>query len=305
MHQKSLALEKAARALAIAPSAELLREARSAWKGAALAWKRVSVLPSGLLGSGAALAEAYSFPARAPALEVLVADERATSADDVRKLSADAKGVFALEWLLFDRKGSASTPAPARVNGPSGDRARHLALALATELSRLGGQVTSQLRDGGEHSAQAFAANGQESLDRLVNQMVEASETLVDKRLSLILWMDQVQRLQPGDVEGYASGTSHELSLALVLALESLYRGGLITLAEASAPAIARNVGRAFDGAVRNLRELGAPLEDVVRSERSRFQAAFDATKALEVALKAELSSALGVTLTTQSTDGD
>jgi predicted lipoprotein len=78
-----------------------------------------------------------------------------------------------------------------------------------------------------------------------------------------------------------------------------------MTLAEAAAPAIAVSVGRAFDAAVRSLRDLRAPLEDVVQSDRARLEEVLRVTKELEVALKAELTSALGVTLTFSSLDGD
>jgi predicted lipoprotein len=305
MQDRSRALESATRAFADAPSAEGLRAARLAWKDAAVAWKRVSALPRGPQGEGEALANAYYFPARAAALDALIVDERPVSAARVQELGADVKGLFGLEWLLFDRKGSTSAPAPARVTGASGDSARSLALALAADVGRLAGDVLRDLGADGESLAEDFAQGGQGTLDRLVNQMVEASETLVEKRLSLVLWMDRVNRLQPGDVEGYSSGTSHELSLALVEALQSLYRGGLVTLAEAAAPAIAESVGRAFEGAVRSLRELRLPLEDVVQSERQRLEVALNATKELEIALKAELASALGVTLTFSSLDGD
>jgi predicted lipoprotein len=305
MQERSRELESATRALAEAPTAERMRNARLAWKDAALAWKRASAFPNGPLVDDGALAQACYFPARSSAIDALVVDERTLSPAQVQELGADVKGLFGLEWLLFDRKGVVSAPAPTRVSGPTGDRARHLALVLAGDVTRLGGEVVRGLGDGGERYAKTFAQGGQASLDRLVNQMVETSETLVEKRLSLILWMDQVKRLQPSDVEGYSSGTSHELSLALVQALHGLYRGGLVTLAEAAAPAIAESVGRAFVSAERSLRELRAPLEDVVRAERARLEAVLKATKSLEVALKAELASALGVTLTFSSLDGD
>jgi predicted lipoprotein len=305
MQARNRALTSATRALADTPTPEHLRDARLAWKAAAIAWKRCSAFPNGPLVDGGALARAYYFPARPVALDALVLDERPLSPQQVLELGADVKGLFGLECLLFDRKGAVTAPAPGRVTGPSGDRARRVALALAADVNRAGDEVVSGLSDGGKRYAETFAEAGQASLDRLVNQMVETSETLVEKRLSLVLWMDQVKRLQPGDVEGYSSGTSHELALALVQALDAFYRGGLVKLAEAAAPASAESVGRAFEGALQSLRQLRAPLEDVVLSERSRLEAVLRATKELEVALKADLTSALGVTLTFSSLDGD
>jgi len=121
--------------------------------------------------------------------------------------------------------------------------------------------------------------------------------------------MDKVKRLSPGDVEGWASHTSHQLALSLLMGTERLYSGGrsggLADIVESAAPEIQRRVRARFEDAIARVRGLGAPLEAVVRTDRQKLEAAIASVKSLEVGLKADLASALGVTLTFTSADGD
>jgi predicted lipoprotein len=64
-------------------------------------------------------------------------------------------------------------------------------------------------------------------------------------------------------------------------------------------------VSQRYTEALAAVRALEAPLERVVTTDRATLAAAAQATKALELALKVDLASALGVTITFQTGDGD
>ncbi len=176
-------------------------------------------------------------------------------------------------------------------------------------MAGLGERVTLALGDDGGAFALTFAGGGQHSVDRLVNQLVENVETLCESRLSTVLAMDSVHRLQPSDVEGFASGSSRDLALALLGATERLYRGGkrggLGNLVRATTASAHEHLCSLFESAGNALRAMTGPLERAVQSERHKLEVASKATKALEIAVKTELASALGVTMTFTSGDGD
>jgi predicted lipoprotein len=302
---QSRELEAKTEELMKAPSPDALKATRQAWKRAAIAWKRASAFSLGPPVESGALSQATYFPARKAALDKLLTETSPVSRELVQELGSDVKGVYGLEELLFDGR----TPAPVRVAGESGDRARLLAGAFASDLVALSESTLVALGEPGQGFSKKFAAEGHESVSRLVNQMIEATETMAEGRLSLVLWMDKVNRLEPRDVEGFTSGISHELQLALLLGLQRLYRGGtgggISDLTSAIAPPIAERVERAFEHAVGQMRHLGRPLERLVKEDRAKLESALGAVKELEVAIKADMASALSVTLTFRSGDGD
>jgi len=117
------------------------------------------------------------------------------------------------------------------------------------------------------------------------------------------------KRLRGSEVHGAASGTSTELVLAQLVATERLYLGthelGLHVLTRAAAPAIDDRVRARFDKARARLAALGRPLEQAVVADRAQVVDAFRALKELEAALQVDLASALGVTMTFTTGDGD
>jgi predicted lipoprotein len=95
----------------------------------------------------------------------------------------------------------------------------------------------------------------------------------------------------------------------LIAGTEHLYAGkdaaGLAELVAAVAPQLEPRIRAAFSHARATLRGLDGPVEEAALARPAALTAARDATKALEISLKTEFASALGVTLTFTSTDGD
>jgi predicted lipoprotein len=303
VERRSRDLVRAARRLANTPSLPELTALRAAWRRAALAWKRASAFRAGPLLTSEALSRASYWPARSAAIRDVLAGERAPSAPFVAELGADVKGLYALEYLLFDHSGEPAASERLLGAGP----ARALACAYADEVCALGEGAHRSLSSSG--FAHEFASSGQQGLNRLVSLLAESIENLLAARFTLILWLASLERLRPGDVEGGPSRTSHELALELLLASQHLYlggvSGGLSELVRRAAPAMEAQITRTFVGAVVALQKLAGPLEAVVQQERSRVEGALRAVKALESALKNDLPSALGVTLAFTALDAD
>jgi uncharacterized protein len=290
--ETSLALERAVHELARAPSLGALRAARARFSPALLAWKRAQSFRAGPIVETSALVRSTFWPARPAAIEGMLADTAVIDEASIANLGADARGLYAIEYLLF----------PLERDEAAACR------GLAANVASYADGARKALGDGTTY-ANRFAQGGQLSLSTLVQQMIETVETLLTNRLELVLGLERSHMLKPHEIEGWPSGTSHEIVLAQLGGSERLYRGadggGIADLARTSAPTIAESVTHKYTAAIESIRGLGAPIERVVTTDRAKLEAAAAATKALELALKVDLASALGVTITFQAGDGD
>jgi len=297
----------AAGALAAGPSAKTLGAARVKLKAAALVWKRAQCFRNGPMVETNAFVRTLFWPPRPEAIEKVLGAEGAIDDAFVAALGVDARGVYAVEYLLFplERDEAASL---ALFTGETGTRRRDLCRALAASIADYASKASRALGDGVAYAAR-FSQGAQVSLSILVNQMIGTIEGLAAHRLERVLELDKLRRLVPKEVEGWPSGHSHEIALAQLEGNERLYRGGksggLAELARATAPAIHERVSERYVAALAALRALPGPLERIVTTGRAKLVDAAAATKALELALKVDLASALGVTITFQTGDGD
>src|SRR5262249_6597885 len=158
----------------------------------------------------------------------------------------------------------------------AGERRARWTQALARDVAGYAQAVKSRASTGGADFARSYAAAGQISVNRLVNQMVENVEGVFTNRLTLVLGLKDSGLLRPREVEGWPSGTSHELARALVTATQQLYvgggSGGLGDLVRAASPAQDQRVRAAFDAAAADVNALGAPLEQVVAARRPSLE---------------------------------
>jgi uncharacterized protein len=301
-------LAAASAQLSLTPGGAEIHAAREAWRGAAIAWKRAHALRSGPVVDTNALLRSTFWPARPSAIEATLKSSTPLDSALIDASGIDARGIYGLEYLLFDRENGVA--APARVAGPGGDRARVYASLCAAGVVKYAELALTGVGANGERYAPVFAAEGQKSVNRVVGHLVEAIESLAENRIALLLWMDRIGRVKPADVEGFPSGTSRDLALAAFGGVEDLYSGGdgaigLTALVEPLAPAVDEKVRSQFAAARSALSALNGPLERAVKSDREKVETVRTTLKSLEVALKTDLTSALGVTLTFSSTDGD
>jgi predicted lipoprotein len=296
-------LAAAVASFAAAPGPETLRGARDAWRTALLAWKRAQAFRHGPLVESNALVRATYWPARPAAIEWALGATGAIDDAFVRELAVDARGLYALEHLLFH----AATLALAHgepFDATSSRRRLELADALARNVARYGRSAAASLGDG-EAFAARFAEGEEETLSALVGEMIAAVESATVPRLDSLAGAERAPMLRargtrPGKLEGELGGVSHEVLLAQVTGVEQLYRGGASggvgALAYLRAPELESRVRRRFAEALAALTALRAPLERLAQTDPTALAVASGATKALERALKVELAGALGVT---------
>lgn len=285
------------------PSQSALATTRTAFRRALLAWKRAACFGAGPVVETSALVRAAFWPVRTVAIEQGLAGPAALDERFVAELGVDLKGLYALEYLLF----SAASGTPS-FDAPEAAKRRRLAVLLSRNVAEHAGRVKRALGDGQAY-AERFAAGGQASLSQVVERLILVAEHVAAQRLALVTDLEKNGMLRAALVEGAPSGISHELAYTELVAAERLYRGsegrGLEELVARTAPAVRARVDERFGRALAAVRAVGVPLERAAREHRAELAAAAAAAKELELALKVDLPSALGVTITFAATDGD
>jgi predicted lipoprotein len=286
---------------ALRPGADL-KPVQQAWRAAALAWDRVYVFRLGPIVENSGLLRARFWPLRSAVLAERVYAPPPLDPMQVDQLGIDLRGIYALEWLLFVDGGTLLA------DSERGALARTAAGAFALNVQAYANEALTQLRDGGP-LADKLCEQAQATVSKMVNQLVGTVEALATDRLATVLEMHAFKNLRASEVVGAPSGSSRELVLAQLRAADRMYRpgdgNGLSALVLPVAPAIDERVRARFDKAVELVNQIDGPLEVVVVRDRKKLEEAFRALKELEVALKVDLASALGVTLTFTAGDGD
>jgi predicted lipoprotein len=245
------------------------------------------------------------WPTRITALEPLLDNDAAISADAIDALGVDVRGMFALEWLLF---GPHSSRLCAQT--PEGQHARRLASALAHNAQAYAETASTQLGSGAELQA-SLTRDELSSLSRLVHLSASQVEQLASDRVGAVLERrGGAATIDIRELRGGLSGTASELVATELGTLQHVYTGtdeepGLSTLVRAAAPLVDAHLLALFQAASARVAALDAALDVVAVRDRPRVVAAHSAIKELERALKSELPSALGLTLSFEASDGD
>lgn len=284
-------LQAELRALLEAPTAARLAAARLAFKQAIVSWKRAGAFRAGPFAASQAFQHAAFWPARAGAVDAVLASAGAIDEPRVEALGVDAKGLFALEYLLFQGSQGVSLDAA----GAAGERARDYAFELSSNVLGYASRVKRLFGDGRAY-AQSFGAKGQHSVEELVAQSLDTLDILLGKLARVARARLQSTPLWSA-VEGYFSQTSLEIVRALLDGTRRLYLGGadggLSELVARSSPPIDEHVREAFATADAALVAVREPLELALVSDPERFRRANGALEQLKHVMKTEMASAL------------
>jgi predicted lipoprotein len=290
----SRTLHETLRQLAQAPDAASAGPARAALVAALTAWKRASAFRSGPFASSHAFQRAAFWPARPIAIQRVLAADDAIDEARVEGLAVDAKGLYALEYSLFEPTFEKLLESPGEM---AAKRLRRYALEVAKNVRGYGQRVVRQLGDDGAY-ARAFAADGQRSLSELVAQEVDTLAMLGGK-LARIPRADALAEPRAMAVEGYFSRSSLQVALALLSGAERLYSGagggGMSTLAGAVSETLDAELRAGFHDCATRLRALGKPLDVAFDTDQQAYTAVGSSIEALQHSLKVNLASALEV----------
>ena len=290
------------------PETNAFERARTAWRGAARSAACLRSWQKGPVADRDAVAVFYYWQTLPARMNAVLESAQPIDQKRVDELGSTAKGLFAVQYLLFDPAASAAPMS--QFLGGEGARRRDFVLALARDVQAKATQVAADWKATGAETATAqFAKAGQEGVNTLVNQLIPCVELITERQLRFVLSLPHPISRQLDRIERGRSGTSLEGTLAALEGAHRLYRGGdglgLDDAVKRINPSLEKRVDEHFEAAIGAVRALAMPLETAATQNRAGLQAACDKTHALELLLKVDVASALGVTLTFTATDGD
>lgn len=281
------------------PDEESIRNARERWMDAAASAQRISCFKIGPIADGGYAPSFYFCPIRPASIERVLSAKQPLSEGGVEELGAAAKGICAIEYLLFSPSAEAAARRLAEVDG--GKRREYLRL-LAAELARKSAQLAKDWNAPLSQSATHFVEGRQGSLNLLVNQLAWSLENLNEKKLRPIVAPDDGEASSGG-----APGAGARM-LARMQGVQRVFLGGdgtgLDDLLRQVNPSAAQRMDDGLKQALSALAVLDEPLKPG-ETLADKARVAYEASRAVEVLIKVDVTSALGVTLTFSPIDGD
>ncbi|MGY9048967.1 MAG: imelysin family protein, partial [Rhodobacterales bacterium] len=272
---------------------------KSDWNAAFDAWMGVSHLRFGPVeDEGRSVIIAFWPDAKGmtpKGLSRLIADEDPIVKDPkaFKDVSVAARGLFALEFLLYDDQFDATAPYTC-----------DLVRAVTADLADIAGKVSDAWKDGYAETLRTAGAPGnttyltrEEGLQVLYTNLVAGLEFTANERLGRPLGTFDSPR--PNRAEARRSERSLRNVTLSINALQNLTD----TLVDAPLPA----TDAAFAAAASTAAELNDPTFDMVSdvSDRLKVEILQQKVKAAEVAVLSEVGPALGVSKGFNAGDGD
>jgi uncharacterized protein len=233
--RRTRSLHDAVEAYAVTPSAAARSAARQRFVPAARSWKRAQAFRSGPFAASQAFQRAAFWPIDPALLERALSTPVAFE-QLVQSSSADARGLWALEYALFSPNLAATSSDP-KLAAFSRELSANV-LGYAERLARLLGDAhafASTFSGAGAASVAALQAHSVDTLEVARGKLERARRTAVEGTAP--------ERA----VEGYYSGSSTEVLRAVLSGAEDLFQGGLAELAAGVEPEVTRHVSAAYE----------------------------------------------------------
>jgi len=309
LQQRSVALRDAVAALCVEPgSAERLAAARTAWRQAAIAVRYLEAWPLGPTLEVRALPRMDFWPTRVPQIEAAVADQgRGTL--DLKQVGVTARGLPALEYLLFDT--GRGTPALA------GAAHCQYAQRLAAEVAELSTELNAAWQQWSSSAALADADKAKALVSDTLNVVVAALNGMRARKLA----RPAAAPRQPPPAptwEAWRSGATRDHLLATLAGVRAVLAGddaaGSSAGSTAGAPGLLALLrGRGHAALAQQLADRLAAAEAAVkalppdpsRASARAYNGALQALAQLQEGVAGEAAAALQVTMGFNDSDDD
>ena len=296
--QQAQALSPALQQLCEAPpasAAERLRQARDRWRGTTTAWERLSAVPLGPVVERRSMRQIDFTPTR-PALILKAIESAPQGAAAMERIGTPAKGLPALEWMLWSRPPAA------------GSAACRDAIELAADIEREAAALRLAFRGLAEREADDWsdeaAVNG---MNEFVSQWVGGVERL--------RWAQMEKPLRAGTREGLPRALSASTAVSWTAHWEALRTLAVFQGRAAPVPGAGlvpletvlrgRGLNPLADQLLRTVRRVGTRLRLARPGESARVLETARELAALKRLAEARLAPALEVSIGFSDADGD
>lgn len=307
----TIALQTSAHTFQQSPTINTLQDFQNEWKKTVVLWKRTEVFGFGPTDNHET--SIYFHPSRINLITNALNDDDAFDLDYMGRLAAAAKGLPALEYLLFQDGGSQDDVLALFSTGDLASRRVEYVVGIANHLV----QEATALNNAWQAYAPAFknqATEDGKEVDVLANQLLLVMEVIVNEQLGLPLGKKTDSDPIPSKVEARHSRYSKELIQANIETVEAVFSGSnkigfddYLTFVNAKygdeelAIAITNQVStfkQAVDG-------MPAPLQTAVVDEQDVIESVYTTGQLALIMIKADMFSALSITIAFTDSDGD
>jgi predicted lipoprotein len=290
-----------------------------AWRRAVAPLKRSEAFR---LGPAILLASAVDFwPTRPRLIQKVLGDPQPITDEFIALAGAAARGVAAIEYLLFDPDGSDTAIIAQFRDGLKGKRRCAYLLGISKHLAQqaqlvehawspTGGNFVAELTQAG-HGSTTYPTVHQAVSD-IVNRLLAALEKLHKDKLGKPLH-GSGKSPWPEAVEAWRSGNSLANILENLQGLYAVYAGldgstdgpGFDDLLTALGSPLAARITQQIRATIAAVQAIPPPLRQAVVAHPQAVAATYGAIKGLLILLKVDMTNVLGVTVDFSDNDGD
>jgi predicted lipoprotein len=296
-----------------------LDNVQAAWRAAQSAWQPLEMLQIGPIIERRTQRQVNAWPVRPKLLAPLLAESKPIEASRMETLGMSAKGLPALEYLLFtsDRdtphsaQGKPLAAAHCNVLQALAQHVRIEAQALAADWRTPDGGFARQLTEAGQHPQDGVFASGDQALSDVVNLLIAGLDAVKVRKLGKPLDKSGEEAALER-IESWRSGTSldhvHDNLRGFELVFFGKGKAGIGLddyLTAIERPGLARVVRRELDSVQKALRAIRAPLKQALVSQRREVEALHKSIGRLQHLLETEVADALKIDLGFNANDGD
>lgn len=317
--QRTVELLQEAMSFANSPTGNNLITLQQAWEATALQWQMAAMFNLGPAESENLNMKVSQWPTSPTSIEEAI--EGATEVNEayIQSLSANSKGLPALEYLLFDKE-QGNAAVLSRFEGSENRKA--FLIALCENLNNLASSAYEAWQpNGGNYLATFVSADGKDagsSVTMLANQLIILTEIVKNEKVGIPLGKKSMGTMLPNMVEAWRSGTSLALIKEDIKAIEKVFTGDGEGSSATGFDDYLNQVNVQYDGAPLSevvkeqidkievaLDAIDAPLQDALDTEQEKVEAVYNETQRLVVLLKTDMMSGLGLLVTFSDNDGD
>ncbi len=287
-----------------------LAAARQSLFDARIAYQSLSMMRFGPAETLDLQARANTFPADTTAIENLIQSGATIG------IQNDEVGFAAIGWLLYGYGNEADVLNAYTTDTYIAERKSFLN-ATAENLANLFNEHKAAWDNGYRSSFRnAAGASAGSAMSLYVNGLVKDYETLKREKLALPLGLLTLGIPLPEKTEAYHAGYSLSLAKAHLEATRKAFTGGdgsglddlldeLDAYHSPSNQTLSNAILNLFDAGEAALNLLSDPLTAEIENNPDLVEAAYDELQAAVVLLKADMPSALGISITFTDNDGD
>ncbi len=321
MVTESEALEASMRAFEQSPSLAGLEDSRNALLQAIGAWKKMEAYNIGAVQAAFIKTRIETVPANTDFIDGFIDSDETLDEAFIDSKGSSAKGLRAIEYLLFDPNLPDEDVLASLTTDPLGPRRADYALASAENLTKKVMEIQN-IWTGEANYYQEFIDNDgtgvSASMNMIVNEITALVEKMAQTKLGKPLGKATGGAMEPELLESYRSGNSAPDLLHNLESIKAVYHGGdeddeqamglndyLTELAIDPENPLTERISAQFETCENALSTLQSPLRITMLEDPQPADESYEALKDLLVLFQTDLVSQLSITLTFNDNDGD